>query len=276
MKKILQWSIACLILLQLIACSSDTEKTAADKKRELDTIEKQFSYTMGFEAIITLKELKSVNLDKKALFDGIEDAMGSGQSVLSPQQMAKIKGVISAKERSLRNTESIQHARENLEKQNAFLVENKDKEGVITTKSGLQYKILKKGNGDHPTITDNVKINFEGRLLDGTVFDSTRARGGPATVRVKGTIPAWGEALQLMREGAEYRFFVPSALAHGKTGTIPEGGVIGPNQMLIMDIELLEIVDPNASPKASPDQTSSPKTDQDKAQPDAPETEDAH
>lgn len=279
MKKILQWSVVCLVALQLAACSSDTDKSPVDRKSELDTIEKQFSYTMGFEVILTLKELESVNLDRKAFFDGINDAIQTGQPTLTTQQMAKVKGIISAKERSIRNTQTAQSARINLEQQTTFLAENKTRDGVQTTESGLQYTIIQKGTGDRPDINDNVQINFEGRLLDGTVFDSTRSRGGPAKVRVRGTIPAWEEALQLMREGAKYRFFVPSDLAHGKTGTLPEGGVIGPNQMLIMDIELLEILHPDATPAREPELTPDlPPTltpDQERTQPAIPEKDDA-
>ena len=271
MKKMLQWALVLLMTIPLIACSSDTDTSPAGPESELDTVEKQFSYTMGYEVILTLKELKSVDLDKTAFLDGIHAAMEDGKSALAPQRMVKVKGIVSARERSLRNKEIGREAKENLEKQKAFLAENKKKQGVKTTESGLQYKILKKGEGRRPDITDNVKINFEGRLLDGTVFDTTSGRGGPALVKVKGTIPAWEEALRLMREGAKYRFFVPSELAHGKIGTVPDGGIIGPNQMIIMDIELLEIVEQSTESRQQSGQ------DQQKGQPDpvSPETDDA-
>ncbi|MDY6823076.1 MAG: FKBP-type peptidyl-prolyl cis-trans isomerase [Thermodesulfobacteriota bacterium] len=278
MKKMRRWSVVLLMMISLIACSSDTDTSPAGPESELDTVEKQFSYTMGYEVILTLQELKSVELDKTAFLDGIHDAMETGKSALAPQRMVKIKSIVSAKERSLRNKETSRVAKQNLEKQEAFLAENKKKQGVKTTESGLQYKILKKGDGRQPDITDNVRINFEGRLLNGTVFDTTQGRGGPALVKVKGTIPAWEEALRLMREGAKYRFFVPSELAHGKIGTVPDGGIIGPNQMIIMDIELLEIVEKSTQSKQPSGQQqgqAEPVAPDSPDSPDSPETDDA-
>lgn len=120
-----------------------------------------------------------------------------------------------------------------------FLTENKTKEGVVTLASGLQYKILKNGNGPKPKESDNVKCHYEGQLIDGTIFDSSVKRGEAAEFPVGGVIPGWVEALQLMNTGSKWQLYIPSELAYGTHGA---GQAIGPNETLIFDVELLEIV----------------------------------
>ncbi|MDE5595869.1 MAG: FKBP-type peptidyl-prolyl cis-trans isomerase [Muribaculaceae bacterium] len=122
---------------------------------------------------------------------------------------------------------------------NEFLAENAKRAEVKTTESGLQYEILKEGDGAKPAATDQVVVHYTGKLIDGTVFDSSEERGVPATFGVTQVIPGWVEALQLMPVGSTWRLFIPSALAYGPQGA---GGVIGPNQTLIFDVSLLEIV----------------------------------
>jgi FKBP-type peptidyl-prolyl cis-trans isomerase FklB len=121
----------------------------------------------------------------------------------------------------------------------AFLAENKSKPGVITTASGLQYTVLKAGDGPKPLATDRVKCNYEGRLIDGTVFDSSDKQGHPVEFSVGGVIRGWTEALQLMPVGSKWRLFIPSDLAYGDQQPGPE---IKPGSTLIFDVELLEIV----------------------------------
>ncbi|MDE6311787.1 MAG: FKBP-type peptidyl-prolyl cis-trans isomerase [Muribaculaceae bacterium] len=119
-----------------------------------------------------------------------------------------------------------------------FLLENGKRAEVKTTASGLQYEVLKEGDGAQPTASDTVSVHYTGKLIDGTVFDSSEERGVPATFGVTQVIPGWVEALQLMKEGAQYRLFIPSALAYGPQGA---GGVIGPNATLIFDVTLLKV-----------------------------------
>ena len=119
-----------------------------------------------------------------------------------------------------------------------FLAENKTKEGVITTASGLQYKVLTEGSGKSPTATDTVVCHYRGTLLDGTEFDSSYKRGEPAEFPLNRVIPGWTEGVQLMKEGAKYQFFIPSNLAYGPRGA---GGVIGPDATLIFEVELIKI-----------------------------------
>lgn len=134
---------------------------------------------------------------------------------------------------------SQREAQENLEKGNAFLEKNKEKDGVVTTESGLQYKVITEGTGEKPAATDKVKVHYHGTLLDGTVFDSSVDRGEPAEFKVNQVIKGWSEALQLMPVGSKWKLFIPSDLAYGARGA---GGKIGPNSVLTFEVELLEIV----------------------------------
>lgn len=134
---------------------------------------------------------------------------------------------------------SEKEGQDNLETGNKFLETNKAREGVTTTESGLQYEIITKGTGAKPKATDQVRVNYHGTLIDGTVFDSSVDRGEPATFGVGQVIPGWTEALQLMPVGSKWKVFLPSKIAYGERGA---GGNIGPNSVLIFEVELLEII----------------------------------
>ena len=125
------------------------------------------------------------------------------------------------------------------EKGEKFLAENKSKEGVKTTASGLQYKITKEGTGKSPAATDRVLVHYEGKLLDGTVFDSSIKRGEPIAFPLNRVIPGWTEGLQLLKEGGKAILYIPSKLAYGPGGT--PGGPIGPNETLIFEVELIKV-----------------------------------
>ena len=126
----------------------------------------------------------------------------------------------------------------NLKKGEAFLLANGKKEGVMTTKSGLQYRVVKKGDGASPLASDEVTVHYEGRLINNKVFDSSIKRGQPATFPVNGVIKGWTEALQLMKEGAEYELYIPAELAYGTRGA---GQDIGPNEALIFKVSLIKV-----------------------------------
>jgi FKBP-type peptidyl-prolyl cis-trans isomerase FklB len=130
-------------------------------------------------------------------------------------------------------------AKQNREIGEAFLSENAKREGVKTTASGLQYEVLESGNGVQPTANDRVEVHYTGKLIDGTVFDSSVERGVPATFGVTQVIPGWVEALQLMHEGDQWRLYIPSDLAYGPNGA---GGLIGPDTTLIFDVQLLRVI----------------------------------
>ena len=130
-------------------------------------------------------------------------------------------------------------AEENIKLGEEYLAENAKKEGVTVTDSGLQYEVLQEGTGKSPTATDQVKVHYHGTLIDGTVFDSSVERDEPVTFPLNRVIPGWTEGVQLMKEGAKFRFVIPAELAYGERST----GLITPNSTLIFDVELLEVVD---------------------------------
>jgi len=138
-----------------------------------------------------------------------------------------------------KKTTSSPEAVANLEKGKKFLEENKAKPGIIVTESGLQYEILKEGTGAKPELTDKVKCNYKGTLIDGTTFDSSDKHGGPSTFGVNGVIKGWTEALQMMPAGSKWKLYIPADLAYGKRGA---GNDIGPNEALVFEIELLEVL----------------------------------
>jgi FKBP-type peptidyl-prolyl cis-trans isomerase len=137
-------------------------------------------------------------------------------------------------------SEGEREGQRNLEEGNAFLEKNKRREGIQTTPSGLQYEILQEGSGPKPSPTDQVRVHYHGTLIDGTVFDSSVERGEPAVFYANQVISGWTEALQLMSEGSKWRIYLPSNLAYGERGA---GGDIGPNTVLIFEVELLEVVE---------------------------------
>ncbi len=128
---------------------------------------------------------------------------------------------------------------ENKQAGEAFLVENATKQGIISTDSGLQYEIIEQGEGRTPSATDNVTVHYKGTSLDGKVFDSSYDRGQPATFPLNRVIKGWTEGVQLMKEGAKFKFYIPSNLAYGERGA---GGSIGPNETLIFEVELIKVM----------------------------------
>lgn len=232
-------AVALLILTGLIclmpACSGDN----GDVK--LDTTDKKFSYVMGYEAVGVINNLETVTLDEAAFIKGIRDAFADELPLLTQQEGLDIKALVFEKERTLRNQQIVQDTEKNLAEENAFLEKNKTQEGITVTDSGLQYMVLKKGDGSPPSTGDSVRIHSRARLLDGTLVESLSTAGMSVVLPVKGDLPFWEEALTIMPEGSRYRFFVPSALGFGEMGNFIDGGRVGPNQLIIIDIELMEV-----------------------------------
>jgi len=172
---------------------------------------------------------KDLNMD--ILINAFEKQVKGGESQMeSDQARTIIQGFF--------KKVSEQEAKKNGDEGEAFLEKNKQREGVVTTESGLQYEVLKEGDGPKPTADQTVKCNYHGTLIDGTVFDSSVERGEPATFKVSQVIPGWTEALQLMPVGSKWKLYIPSDLAYGERGA---GKDIGPNSTLIFEVELLDI-----------------------------------
>jgi FKBP-type peptidyl-prolyl cis-trans isomerase len=195
-------------------------------------------YSIGVNIGSSMKR-DGVDLNLDALVAGLRDAFTGGKQQLTPEeQQAALQAFQQEMQTKLAGAEkgkgdAAKKAGED------FLAANKSKEGVKTTKSGLQYKVLTEGKGDSPKATDSVTVHYRGTLVDGTEFDSSYKRGEPTTFPVNGVIPGWTEALQLMKPGAKYQLFIPSELAYGDRGT-PDGSIPG-NSTLIFEVELLKV-----------------------------------
>jgi len=203
----------------------------------LKTEREKISYGIGMDIGENMKR-QSIDIDPDILAQGMKDVFAGNKLLLTEEEfrntMENFKKDMMAKQKM-----QMQEISDNNKKEGeAFLAENKKKEGVITLPSGLQYKIIKEGEGNPPKETDTVTVHYRGTLIDGTEFDSSYSRGEPATFPVKGVIPGWTEALQLMKPGSTWQLFIPSNLAYGERGA---GGKIGPNSTLVFDVELLSI-----------------------------------
>jgi FKBP-type peptidyl-prolyl cis-trans isomerase len=199
----------------------------------LETDRQKLGYTVGFQIGHSLKA-DQLDVDLDALAQGIRDVMSGNQAQMTEQQMmAAIE-----KMQEDRAAQRERMAAENLEASRKFLEQNAGRDGVKQTASGLQYEVKKAGSGAQPKPSDTVVVHYRGTLIDGTEFDSSHGRGEPVTFRVDEVIDGWKEALPMMREGAEWRVFIPSELAYGSRGA---GQDIPPNAALIFDIELISI-----------------------------------
>jgi FKBP-type peptidyl-prolyl cis-trans isomerase FklB len=210
---------------------------AKDKKLTLETQTQKASYSIGIDIGKNFKH-SNIEIDLEALTQGVKDAISDSTPKLTEQQMEEAMRQLQQDVLARRNESAKKAGEKNKLEGEAFLAENAKKEGVITLPSGLQYKILKSGDGKKPQLTDEVTINYRGTLINGTEFDSSYKRGEPTTYAVNGFIAGWIEALQLMPVGSKWQLYVPSNLGYGERGT---GGDIGPNATLIFEIELLAI-----------------------------------
>ncbi len=199
----------------------------------LDTDKKKFSYTLGYQIAQNLARQGAL-LDADAAAKAVHDAFSGKPPALTVEEMKA--AVARVQEKALKKHSEI--SSKNLVVGKKFLEENAKKDGVKTLDSGLQYKVLIKGDGDIPKADSTVVAHYEGRLINGKVFDSSIKRGSPATFPVSGVIKGWQETLKLMPTGSKWQVYIPANLAYGEKGA---GGSIGPNEALIFDIELISI-----------------------------------
>lgn len=215
--------------MALVSCNQTGSRNVA-LNNQIDSV----SYSIGVNFGTNLKKSNITEFNEAAILDGIYAVINEDSLKIDLRESGT---VINTYIRELQ----AKVGEENLAKGEKFLAENATKEGIITTESGLQYRIINEGNGDKPAATDKVKVHYRGTTIDGKEFDSSFKRNQPATFAANRVIKGWTEALQLMPVGAKYELFIPANLAYGPRGA---GGDIGPNETLIFEVELLEIVKP--------------------------------
>lgn len=228
-----QKSLSLTLLALLLAWC--TLRGQTDLTNRTDSI----SYALGMDVGRNIGSL-DMGLSADMIYQGLKDAFGGEESQLSDAQVKALMQAFQNEARAAQMKAQQQKGEEAKAKGEAFLAENAEKDSVQVTDSGLQYKVLRPGDGPKPAATDKVRVHYEGRLLSGKVFDSSYKRGEPIEFPLNGVIPGWTEGVQLMSVGAKYRLFVPSNLAYGQRGA---GQDIGPNETLIFDVELLDIVE---------------------------------
>lgn len=206
------------------------------EEKKLDRI----SYALGLSMGNNFRASGIQQLDVQDFADGVAAVFYGAQPKMTyDEAKAEIQAFFTEMEKK-QQAAAAAAGEENRKAGEAYLLENGKRAEVKTTPSGLQYEVLTEGDGPMPAATDQVEVHYTGKLIDGTVFDSSVDRGMPATFGVNQVIPGWVEALQLMKAGSKWRLFIPSNLAYGPTGT--PGGPIGPNSTLIFDVELIKVL----------------------------------
>jgi FKBP-type peptidyl-prolyl cis-trans isomerase FklB len=218
--------------LLLVSCENNAQVV-----KELKTHQDSVSYAIGFNIGQNFK-MQSVEVDANILAAAINDVLTEKEGLLNEEQAQQIMMAYQTELMAKQEEKRKADGSKNLDAGKKFLAENKSKEGVQTTASGLQYKVIKMGDGPKPTSSDRVKCHYKGTLIDGKQFDSSIERGEPAVFPVTGVIAGWTEVLQMMPVGSKWQVFIPSELGYGDRGA---GDDIGPNATLIFEIELLGI-----------------------------------
>lgn len=229
MKKI----VVVMVGLFLMAGSA----IAAEKAIELEAENQKLSYAMGLDLGAYFKSLGE-NFELTILYQGIADAYTGKEPLMTVQEAAEVQQKFATRQQEQQVKKTVEMVNKNRTAAEEFLTENKKKDGVKITESGLQYKVVKEGKGNKPAASDIVKVHYKGTLLDGTEFDSSYKRNEPAVFQVGQVISGWQEALQLMTVGSTYELYLAPDLAYGDRGAPP---VIEPGSMLIFQVELIEI-----------------------------------
>ena len=234
--------LALTFVMSLAAAALAQEtKPAAETKApaplDAATLKERISYYFGSDFGRRFLE-GGVEVNYETFAQGLKDALEKQKAKFTPAELeaalAQFEGDMKAKQEKEQKSSGLNNAEEGAK----FLVENAKRKGVVTTESGLQYEIIKKGDGPKPKATDAVTVHYHGTLISGKVFDSSKDRGEPVSFPVNGVIPGWVEALQLMPVGSKWKLFIPSKLAYAERGA---GRDIGPNSALVFEVELIKI-----------------------------------
>jgi len=203
----------------------------------LKTFADSASYAIGMNMAISL-ERSNADIELPAVISGLSDRLEQHSLMLTEEQANAVLQRLTTQLREAQMSSAREESAKNETEGEAYLAENGHRAGVITTPSGLQYEVLREGTGPKPTLSDRVRVHYAGTLIDGKEFDSSYKRGEPIEFDVRGVIPGWTEALQLMSVGSKYRLVIPGSLAYGPQGSPPD---IGPMATLIFEVELLAI-----------------------------------
>ncbi|MGI6638964.1 MAG: FKBP-type peptidyl-prolyl cis-trans isomerase [Desulfobulbus sp.] len=229
----MKWYTAVVVSVFLLAGAA----FAADKA-SMQTEEQKFSYAMGLSLGKYFKELEE-NFDLNLVQQGIKDGYGDAKPLLTDEEAQEIQQNFAKRQHDKQVQKTVVMIQKNRKAADDFLAANKGKDGVQTTASGLQYKIVKEGKGAKPKPEDMVRVHYKGRTLDNEEFDSSYKRNEPAEFMVSQVIPGWQEALPLMSVGSTFELYLPPDLAYGDRGAPP---AIEPGSLLIFDVELLDII----------------------------------
>lgn len=205
---------------------------------KLDNDAQKTSYALGMDIGASFRKLP-IKIELECAIAGMQSVFNGEKPVIDREEFVALMQKFQQELRSVSEQHGKTVGEKNRKEQAEFLARNKAEEGIVTTDSGLQYQVIEPGTGDKPKADSVVRVHYTGRLLDENVFDSSVARNEPAEFPVNGVIAGWTEALQLMQVGSKYRLFIPADLAYGNRGA---GELIGPDAMLIFDVELLDIV----------------------------------
>jgi FKBP-type peptidyl-prolyl cis-trans isomerase FklB len=210
---------------------------SASEPVELKTENDKVNYSVGYRLGSDFQR-QGVEMNSAIVQKGIDDATGGGEALMTDEEMRTVMMNMAARLKAEQMEKMKEQGAENVKAGEAFLAENAGKEGVKTTDSGLQYKVITAGAGKSPQKSDKVTVHYRGTLVDGTEFDSSYSRNEPATFGVGQVIPGWTEALQLMKEGDKWEVYIPSKLGYGERGA---GAKIPPNSTLIFEVELISV-----------------------------------
>jgi len=229
MRQLLAAALCAALALSGVANAADAPELKSEKEK--------LSYSVGMDIGSNLKR-QSIEVDPELLAKGFKDSYSGGKTLLTEEESRQAIQNFQ-KQMMAKQAEAMkQQAEKNKAEGEKFLAENKGKEGVKATASGLQYKVIRAGTGSSPTADNTVEVHYRGTLIDGKEFDSSYSRNQTATFPVSGVIPGWTEGLQLMKEGGKYLLFVPPDLAYGERGA---GRDIGPNATLVFEVELISV-----------------------------------
>ncbi|MDX1618915.1 MAG: FKBP-type peptidyl-prolyl cis-trans isomerase [Balneolaceae bacterium] len=222
-----------------IFTSCDSSSSAGGQSVELNTPIDSVSYSLGYRNGEVLRQQGMENIDLEKLLAGMRDGLNENDPQIDNRQMSTVVQNYQRQRQQQAEAQRLEESKKYREKGESFLADNRNAEGVHTTDSGLQYKVLEEGDGPSPEATDTVVVHYRGSFLDGTQFESTFERENPAQFPLNRVIKGWTEGVQLMQEGARYKFWIPADLAYGDNPR--PGGPIKPGQTLVFEVELVEV-----------------------------------